>query len=99
MGCRFRSVTPRFWMLQLICSGGDKGCRSPRPEYWFGRDGAEADDEFDSIGNRHVQLSYFAFRHHHQKTAGWIWRGRDENADRFLIVVLKGSVVFASNET
>src|SRR5207249_689722 len=42
---------------------------------------AQADDKLDALGHGHVELGDFTLRHHHQKTAGRIRSGRDENAD------------------
>jgi len=52
----------------------------------FGGDDAEADDEFDAVGDGHIEMSDFGFREQQEKAGGWNGRGRHENGDQFVAV-------------
>ena len=47
----------------------------------FGADGAEADDEFDAVGDGHVEFGDLIFGDEHHEAGGWVGGGGDEDAD------------------
>lgn len=55
-----------------------------------GTDGAEADDELETFGHRHVELGDLLFRHQHHETGSRIRRGGYEHAHQFLRRAMKG---------
>src|SRR5438067_6667451 len=74
-----------FFGCELVRRGSWAACVLAFGRAEFRRDGAEADDKLDAVGDGHVQARDLPFRDEHEESAGRVRRRGHKHADDVLL--------------